>query len=59
MSKPLIPLRQDTHSSEFAVPAEPPASRDQCINDRFADIWNLGQSAPDFGCRHVKYLGVR
>jgi hypothetical protein len=59
MSKPLIPPGQDTHSSEFAVPADPPASHNQCINDRFADIWNLGQSAPDFGRRHVKYLGVR
>ena len=37
MSKQLITLRQYPHSSEFGVPADPPPSHDQGIDDRFAD----------------------
>jgi hypothetical protein len=58
MSKSLIPLRYDTHSSEFAVPNDLPASHNHCIDDRFANIGNLGQGAPEFSCGHVEYLSL-
>jgi hypothetical protein len=59
MSNPFVTLCQNAHPSEFAVPADPSAPHYQCIDDRLADIGNLGQRSAHFHRGNMKYLGIR